>query len=263
MSTQLPPRTEGVVHATAPEDMIQNHLVDQLFDDIEVAESHVNYDDRIEAWSYVLGDHIRWGNTKIADHVAIFNMGTAKDCPNRWTSNCQVDGDECYAVNSERMYPNTESFRQRQEYIWDALDAETWAQAFLAHVDRKRSVDRDEVIVRFSQSGDFRHDGDLIKLERIAQLLQPEIENIYTYSASNYLDWDQVESFTVNASNSLSEYGDRMYTAIPPGMDPTETDRVGDDAVQCPYDATDGEILCGDCRLCINQDGPDVYIELH
>jgi hypothetical protein len=36
-----------------------------------------------------------------------------------------------------------------------------------------------------------------------------------------------------------------------------------DDAgLWCPFDQTDGNIKCGDCRVCLEPDGPDVYIEL-
>jgi hypothetical protein len=36
-----------------------------------------------------------------------------------------------------------------------------------------------------------------------------------------------------------------------------------DDAgLWCPFDQTDRNIKCGDCRVCLEPDGPDVYIEL-
>jgi len=81
--------------------------------------------------------------------------------------------------------------------------------------------------------------------------------------ASDYLDWSEAEHFTVNQSNAREEYGDRHYAAIPPELEPEEIEYLDDNAVQCPYEYTDGEIECGTCRLCIDAKGPDVYINQH
>lgn len=109
--------------------------------------------------------------------------------------------------------------------------------------------------IRFSEAGDFRHRGDIVKVNRIAEIVGNEGIDVYTYSASDYLDWSEAENFTVNQSNDFSEYGDRLYSAVP------EAEDIPDDAVQCAYEHN--ETKCGDCRLCINPDGPDVYITLH
>lgn len=211
----------------------------------------------IEDWSRILRDHLRWGNTKIADSVAIFNLNAAHDCPNLATDNCQVDPDECYAVHSEKAFPNALSFRRRQEYLWDHLDAQTFAEAFEEVLERKRKpVDA----FRVNQSGDVRHRGDIVKLDRIAGLVSVLV---YLYSASDYLDWDGVEHLTVNQSNAFADYGHRHFTALPHGVDSEDVEWLDDNAVQCPYDAHDKRIKCGECRLCINPDGPDVYIRLH
>ena len=240
----------------ATENFDNTYNFDTLLEDIKSAET-------IEDWSWILGDHLNWGNRKIADHVAIYNVSSAHDCTNRWTKNCQVDGDQCYAVNTERWSKYARSYRERQEYLWDSLDAETWTKAFLTVIDRKYSVDRSDVILRMNQSGDFRYQGDVTKAESIARMLEPHEIDVYTYSASDYLDWSDVESMTVNQSNTIREYGDRVYTALPPSLTPEDTDRIGDDAVLCPYELSGGEMQCGDCRLCVDPNGPDVYITLH
>lgn len=260
MSIQAKQQPLGPRVATA--DFSETKKFDDVYERIKQAET-------LREWSFILGDHIRWGNTKLADHVAIFNLNCATDCPNRWTDSCQVDGDECYAVNTERRYDNAHHFRQRQEYIWDCLDAQTWADAFLEHARRKvehhnGNIDSfEEIDIRLSQSGDFRFQGDVYKAERIARILEPYGINVYTYTASDFLDWSDCEAMTVNASNTKREYGHRVYTAIPANLSPEDTRRVGDDAVQCPYELSGGEIQCGECRLCINPEGPDVHIDLH
>jgi len=204
----------------------------------------------ITKWSHILKDYISFGNNKIAKSVAIFNMNSATDCPNAESDNCQVPFEDCYAHKAENIYPNTLDYRRRQEYLWDCLDAETWAKAFQELVSRKRN---DVTAIRFSEAGDFRHRGDIIKVNRIAQIVDIDV---YTYSASDYLDWSEATAFTVNQSNNFSDFGDRLYTAVP-----TEDD-IPEDAVQCAYEGA--KIKCGDCRMCIDKDfDKDVYITLH
>jgi len=228
---------------------------DELFVRIQQAES-------VNDWSKILADHLVWGNSKIAKSVGIFNMNSATDCPNLGTDNCQVPKESCYAFRSENMYGNPLDYRRRQEFIWDHLDAETWADAFLEVVSRKRNP---VTALRFNQAGDFRHRGDIVKAERIAHRLNDEGYDVYTYSASDYLDWSVANHLTVNMSNARREYGDKHYTALPDGVDPTDVDFLDDNAVQCPYDKSDGadEFKCGNCRLCFESNGPDVYIRLH
>ena len=227
--------------------------IDTLIDRLDSAGSDIT------ELSHILKDYISFGNSKIANSVAIFNMNSATDCPNAQTEHCQVPWDSCYAHKAENIYPNTLPYRRRQEYLWDCLDAETFAKAFLELVGRKRNA---VTAVRFSEAGDFRHDSDIIKVDRVAELLKPHGIDVYTYSASDYLDWSYVKHFTVNQSNNMAKYGDRLYSAVPT---PAE---IPDDAIQCPHDyqksqGNDSPVKCGDCRLCIDSDAPDVFITLH
>lgn len=81
--------------------------------------------------------------------------------------------------------------------------------------------------------------------------------NVYTYSASSWLDWTDATHFTVNQSNAKGDFGDRNYNVV------ADPENMPDDAgLWCPFDQTDGNIKCGDCRVCLEPDGPDVYIEL-
>ena len=232
---------------------------DELVDDIKNADGDRD-------WSFILKDHTTRGNNKIAAHVRTFNMGSATDCPNIGTDNCQVPAEECYAYKAEQRYGHPLDYRRRQEFIWDQLDAITFANAFLEMVDRERTPCS---ALRFNQSGDFRHRGDVIKAERIARILADHGIDVYTYSASDYLDWSITQredsELVVNMSNFRRNYGDKHYTALPEGVKPEDHPSLDDDAVQCPYDKSDGaeEFKCGDCRLCLDKDAPSVYIELH
>jgi hypothetical protein len=212
--------------------------------------------------SFILSDYISWGNNKVSKSVGVFNMNSATDCPNAESTEndqtdtgvCQVPWESCYAHKAENVYPQTLPYRRRQQYLWDSLSAEEWAGAFKSLVSRKRNS---VTAVRFSEAGDFRNEQDIQKVERIAQMLSTDGIDVYTYSASHKLDWSEAENFTVNQSNELADYGDRLFTALPEGSD------LPEDTVWCPYDKSDGDIKCGECKLCINPEGPDVAIELH
>jgi hypothetical protein len=219
-------------------------------DGIDSLKTRMKEADTVRDWSFILSDYISFGNNKIADSVAIFNMNSATDCPNADTENCQVPWQDCYAHKAENIYPNTLDYRRRQEYLWDCLDANTFAEAFKSLVSRKR---KPVTAIRFSEAGDFRHRGDIIKVNRIAQIVD---KDVYTYSASDYLDWSEATAFKVMQSNDRREYGDNLYTAVP-----TEDD-IPENAVQCAYEGA--EVKCGDCTMCIDKDfDKDVYITLH
>jgi hypothetical protein len=224
-------------------------------DGIESLKARMKEADTVRDWSFILSDYISFGNNKIAKNTGIFNFNSATDCPNAQTDNCQVPWQDCYAHKAENIYPNTLDYRRRQEYLRDSLDAETFAKAFLELVSRKRN---EVVALRFSEAGDFRHNADIYWADRVAEILTENGIHVYTYSASNYLDWDYVEHLTVNQSNNFEDYGDRLYTAVP------EEEDIPEDAFQCAYEKSDGEIKCGDCLMCVDKDfDSDIYITLH
>lgn len=216
----------------------------------------------IDDWSWILADYVARGNSKIANEVRIFNMNSGTDCPNAHSENCQV-GDACYAIKSETMYKQTLPYRRRQEYLWDSLDPDTWAHAFMKIVDR---ANEPVTALRFNQSGDMRHETDIYKAERVAELLSVHGIAVYTYSASDYLDFSTTDHLTVNMSNARRPgYGDKHFSAVPPGMEATDLDHLDETAVQCPYDKSGGadQFKCGNCTLCFESNGPDVYINIH
>ena len=213
--------------------------------------------DSVKDWSFILSDYISAGNNKITNTTAIFNMNSAHDCPNRESENCQVPWEDCYAGKSERVYKTPLDYRRRQEYLWDCMPADLWADAFECLNSRKRKPFDS---IRFSEAGDFRSNGDIIRVNEIAKRVSVPV---YTYSASDYLNWSLADSFTVNASNDNFTHANRRFMAVFDGELP-------DGAVWCPngLQADNGvpaeeRIKCGECRLCINPDGPDVGISPH
>jgi hypothetical protein len=215
--------------------------------------------------------YLTFGNNKVAKNTGIFNMNSATDCPNADSTEsdqtdtgvCQVPWESCYAHKSENIYKDTLKKRRLQEYMWDNVDAVTFADALLRVKARKRSAFD---YLRVSESGDFRHRGDIIKWDVIAERLQGEIQ-VYTYSASHKLDWSEAEHFTVNQSNGLADYGDRLFSAM------SDAENIPDDAIFCPFEAaaqngveTDSRPKCGECTACIepeSEQSRDVYITIH
>lgn len=219
-----------------------------------------------------VGGYLTFGNNKVAKNTGIFNMNSATDCPNADTSEsnqsetgvCQVPWSACYAHKSENVYKDALKKRRLQEYLWDCVNPEIFAEALLNVKSRKRSPFKH---LRVSESGDFRHNGDIRAWDKIAEIVGDEI-NVYTYSASHKLSaWDTVEHFTVNQSNALSEYGDREFNAV------SDVSDIPNDAIACPFEVakangieTDKRPKCGDCTACIEpkESQPrDVYVLLH
>lgn len=198
--------------------------------------------DSIEEWSFILGDYVQFGNKKLDKTIAIFNMGAANDCPNLGTDHCQVSDTDCYAAKSENRFQYVEEYRQRQEYVWDSLDPDTFARAFLHIVDRKRNP---VTALRFNVSGDFRTDGDIVRVNEVAKRLAPHGIPVYTYSASDYLNWDLATHFTVNASNPDVD-ADQRFAVV------ESAEEVPAGGFVCP-----GE--CGPCKACMYPGGGDVY----
>lgn len=211
-------------------------------------------DDPVEEWSHILKRHISdKGNGKIAKGVAMFNIGSAHDCPNIGTKHCQVDEEDCYAARSEKNFPGPLSARRRELIIWDHLDAKTFAEAFRRYHQRKRTPVTE---LRMNESGDFRNTHDVYKFDEIARRIS-DIVDVYTYSASEWLPWndtDEGKTWVLNASNQLADYGTRNFIVV------KSKDQIPEGALRCPHDVSGGEVKCGECRLCIDADAPDIYV---
>ena len=229
-----------------------------LTDTIEMLEAGEYYD--------VLKNHLVAGNAKIADHVLIYNITSATDCRHLGDEMCQVPAEACYAHKSEQKWTNPLSFRRRQELIWDRLDAETFADTLLEIIENKRNP---VSTVRINQSGELRHQGDLEQLDHLSRRLHEEGFDCYVYTTSADLDWSITsdDALAVNMSNQRFDEATTerfsYYTALEDGVEPEDVEWLDDDARQCPYDAHDGAIKCGNCKLCVENNDTDVYIRMH
>ena len=235
-------------------------------DGIDTLRDRMESADTVEDWSFILSDYISAGNAKVSKTTAIFNMNSAHDCPNFGTREngesdtgyCQVPKEACYAAKTETIYNAALPYRRRQEYLWDCITPELWAKAFMCLNERKRNTFDS---IRFSEAGDFRSNADIVRVNTIAKMVDIPV---YTYSASHKLNWDLATDFTINASNDRADYGDRRFMALPENQEKPEN------TVWCPNSLqqnagvpAEDRIKCGECKLCLNEAGPDVAIHIH
>jgi hypothetical protein len=120
------------------------------------------------------------GNLKVGKDTIIMNITPATDCMSRRLGLCQVPPNACYALRAEKQYPSVLPYRRRQTDRWDELTAEEIAEDL--KVIAKRARKTPVKFVRMQESGDFRHHGDLQKMNRIADLLSGVLR-VYTYTA--------------------------------------------------------------------------------
>lgn len=193
------------------------------------------------------------GNGISINSVLIFNIGSAHDCANLGTEHCQVDANECYAVADEKTYKNALEYRRRQEFLWDSMDADLFADALIEMISRKKD---DVDVLRFGESGDLRHQADLDRVDRVAERLHEHGILTFIYTASEWLDFSDVEHITVTASND-GVPGDQYYNVVDEKAD------IPDDGFYCPISDPESEKMCGECLECMTKDGPDeIYATL-
>ena len=252
-------RTTGVRRAyTGPWDEVTGW--ERLVTDLEAADDIGDYAS-ILTGARRSPPHLKDGkhNGKFVRGNRYMSINAATDCPNRWTANCQVGGDECYAVQTEQFRNLALDCRRRTEYLWDALDADTLAEALLRVNDRAQTVPF--TALRFNVGGDVRYRGDAVKIDYIAKRLGESADiPVYLYTASDYVDFRPFEHVTVNASNPNVKGADRLYTVVT--QDTIDAGDVPDGWVQCPND-TDVEAKCGECRYCLTDHADTVYITPH
>ena len=98
---------------------------------------------------------LKFGNHKLGSDTAIFNMGTAKECPARKLGLCDVinRGIRCYAEKAELQYPRTVPIaRKKQEEYWKSTPKEIILLDIGSRILSKKGRIK---YLRFNESGDF------------------------------------------------------------------------------------------------------------
>lgn len=185
------------------------------------------------------------GNGKLPRTTAIFNLGSATDCPSRPLGFCQAyrtkDRHVCYALHSERQFPHVLPFRRRQAAYWDHVNVAEFIAQFLMAAPPRRPWTH----LRLSEAGDFRHQADVDKAEAIAAALATVNVTTYCYTARRDLEYGGCTSLVVLGSG-FRVHGE--FRLIQP------EERVPDGAAVCPADCT----VCDRCPR-----GQDTLVRLH
>lgn len=143
---------------------------------------------------------ISTGNIKIPRDTAIFNLGSAHDCPSLKLGLCAAinHGVKCYAIRSEDSHrPQVLPYRRRQEKFWKSIKASEFVKQFLAINATKR---RKFTAIRFNEAGDFWGQKCVQKMENIARMLGEYGIVCYGYTSRSDLDYSKVKHAVISGS---------------------------------------------------------------
>ena len=150
----------------------------------------------------VLHSYLSEGNTKLPSSTAIFNMGTARECPSKKLGFCQAIGKDgkhcCYALKAEIQYPAVLPYRKKQENFWKRISAEKFVMDFLLINAMKV---KPFTALRVNESGDFWSQGCVDKLDKIAGMLGKFGVTVYCYTSRQDLDFSKVKHIIISGSN--------------------------------------------------------------
>lgn len=127
------------------------------------------------------------GNKKIGRDTIIFNMGSASNCPSDELGYCDFGNKgnkKCYALKSERLWPQVLPYRNAQEEYWKNTEREQIAEDVLTALGQHRKIK----FVRFNESGDFWGIECIEKLGYIATKVNESFPKVKIYGYSNRKD---------------------------------------------------------------------------
>jgi hypothetical protein len=173
---------------------------------------------------------LKFGNHKLGNDTAIFNMSTATNCPARSMCSVIKQGIKCYAEKAEIQYPNVvPAARRRQETTWRTTDEHTLLLQFTEQIRRRKITTN---YLRFNEAGDFHDQHDVEKLSYIADGLTEMGITTYGYTARADLDFRNAKFLVKGSSHSSGNNG---TTIVIDKLD----------------DAPKGYIICpGSCKRC-------------
>jgi len=149
-----------------------------------------------------LNSLIRSGNRKVPRTTAIFNMGSATDCPSKDLGFCQAYSESgehvCYAKKFECEFrPHVLPFRRKQEKYWKKTSAEQFIVDFLILNSLKATP---FTALRFNEAGDFWSQECVNKAEQIARVLKKYGIRVYCYTSRQDLDFSRVRHLVISGS---------------------------------------------------------------
>ena len=203
------------------------------------------------------------GNKKIGKDTLIFNMGSATHCPSKIKGLCDID---CYAMKSERQYPQVLPARNHQEEYWTKTPYMSIVNDIKKAIKGKRTPIK---YVRVNESGDLHSEACLYKLIQIAEAL-PNLK-FYTYTHRSDIVDDNTHNFlasnlVINTSNfkrvGLNQFKAvkvetkfRSYMAKAKEIK-AELKTISNSNLNCGGD-------CSKCSLCKVSHGKDIHVAIH
>jgi len=195
-----------------------------------------------------------FGNRKLPNTTAIFNMSSAQQCPSNGLGLCQLaDPNKCYALKAERMYKAVLPYRHRQSLFWANCKPTEFVSQLLKEIGRKKIKH-----LRLNEAGDFFAQKCVRKAEQIAKLLK-EKHNIttYVYTARKDLNFSRRRFLIVNGSNFMV---DNRFTSV------DCKEKAGQQTMKDALHAEGQAICIGDCRkcrICSVRGGLEVFVKQH
>lgn len=189
--------------------------------------------------------HIAVGNRKIGKDTAIFNIGPAASCAADKLGLCKVS-DICYAKKAERLYPQVLPYRIRQSEIWDRY---TFKQIAIA-IGEKCKPGKLKYF-RFNESGDFRNQSDVIKMDAVAKYLYDNYNiKTYGYTARQDLYLPRAGRDSKYLVITTSGYKQSGFNSFEP------VDQFTGENYKCKAN-------CAECQLCKVQHGKTIEVIKH
>jgi hypothetical protein len=208
------------------------------------------------------------GNLKIGKDTLIFNMGSASNCPSGKAGQCDLfNSNSCYALKSEKRYPEVLPYRTRQEEYWlgsDALTIVEDIQKVLSTNSRRKVALK---YVRVNEAGDLHSEKCLDKLKDIARAL-PEIV-FYTYTHRQDIIGEGVDlpdNLVLNTSNFEAKGCNSFSIDLTVKVRSLKKEwkiarekireNKGENSLSCIGD-------CSKCTLCKVSHGKVIWVPLH
>lgn len=135
---------------------------------------------------------LKFGNHKLSNNVAIFNMSPADTCPSKILGLCLVSNNniKCYAEKAEKIYPAVLPARKKQEIEWKEKTKEQLLEEFYNKIKKRK---KETKYLRYNESGDFHNQEDITKLSYIADGLKTIDIITFGYSARSDLDFSKAK----------------------------------------------------------------------
>lgn len=139
-----------------------------------------------------------FGNTKLPKYTAIFNMGSAFNCPSDTLGLCQLmDSNKCYAKKAERIWNSVRQRRENQFNFWRKCTIKEFINKLKEEQGTKKLK-----YLRFNESGDFYTQNDVIKACNISDILYPNIKS-YIYTARSDLYYKFPRTLVINGAGFM------------------------------------------------------------